>query len=64
MRILPLKNSFNPVRTTNNSTRFERNQAVNPLSNHQYTGIASVDLAYVSFFDDAIAKDLKLMGLI
>jgi len=31
---------------------------------HKYTGIASTDLAYASMFDSAIAKDLKLMGLI
>ena len=31
---------------------------------HEYTGIASVDLAYASMFDSAIANDLKLMGLI
>ena len=65
MRILPLTNTFNPIRNTNNSqTRFERNETANPLVNHQYTGIASVDLAYASMFDNEIARDLKLMGLI
>ena len=65
MRILPLTNGFNSIKKTNNSqTRFERNEAVNLLANHQYTGIASVDLAYASMFDYEIAKDLKLMGLI
>lgn len=41
-------------RKTNNSHR----------GKHQYTGVASADLAYVSMFDNAIARDLKLMGLI
>ena len=64
MKILPLTNGF-PIKKTNNSqTRFERNEAVNPSANHQYTGIVSVDLAYASMFDNEIAKDLKLMGLI
>lgn len=31
---------------------------------HKYTGVASADLAYASMFDNEIAKDLKLMGLI
>ena len=31
---------------------------------HKYTGVVSADLAYASMFDSAIAKDLKLMGLI
>ena len=65
MRILPLTNGFSQINKKNNSqTRFERNETVNPLANHQYTGIASVDLAYASMFDNEIAKDLKLMGLI
>ena len=64
MRVLPLTNISNPIRTTNNSqTRFERNNAVD-LYNFKYTGEASVDLAYASLFDNEIAKDLKLMGLI
>lgn len=32
--------------------------------NHQYTGNASTDLAYASMYDNQIARDLKLMGLI
>ena len=65
MRILPLSNNYNPTTKINGSqTRFERNKAVSPLLNHQYTGVASVDLAYASMFDNEIAKDLKLMGLI
>ena len=65
MRILPLTNSFNQIKKTNNSqTRFERNEVASHLANHQYTGVASVDLAYASMFDYEIAKDLKLMGLI
>ena len=36
----------------------------NATKGHKYTGIASVDLAYASMFDSAIARDLKLMGLI
>jgi len=65
MRIQPLINGVSPIKNTNNSqTRFERNESTDPLLNHQYTGIASVDLAYASMFDNQIAKDLKLMGLI
>lgn len=64
MRILPLTNGFNSIKTNNSQTRFERNNTVNPQANHQYTGVASVDLAYASMFDYEIAKDLKLMGLI
>ena len=33
-------------------------------NNHKYTGNPCADLAYASLFDNAIARDLKLMGLI
>ena len=64
MRILPLTNSLNPIRINTPQTRFERNGVNNLLYNHQYTGVVSADLAYASMFDNEIAKDLKLMGLI
>ena len=64
MKILPLTNSYKPFNKINNTqTRFERKSEVTP-ENHQYTGNVSVDLAYASMFDSAIANDLKLMGLI
>ena len=67
MRIQPILNSYKANSSKN--TQFERNNTnktvdFNSLNRHQYTGIPSVDLAYVSLFDNAIAQDLKLMGLI
>ena len=63
MRILPTM-----LRKNNNFTQFIRKNTPNLKpqreANHQYTGVASTDLAYASMFDDAIARDLKLMGLI
>ena len=67
MRIQPV---FNRLNHSNNikkaQTQFERknNSIVKNRLPHLYTGIASVDLAYASMFDSAIAKDLKKMGLI
>lgn len=69
MRVAPLLNRYNP--NANNSkkvhTKFERNSNNYPSfnrMNHKYTGNVSTDLAYASMFDSAIARDLKLMGLI
>ena len=48
-------------------TKFESKNSYTQLQNrnsHKYTGVASADLAYASMFDSAIARDLKLMGLI
>ena len=67
MRIQPavnLNRSF-----VNNSCRVckkNNNEVMNNqrVHGHKYTGIASADLAYASMFDNAIARDLKLMGLI
>lgn len=67
MRIQPavnLNRSF-----VNNSCRVckkNNNEAMNNrrVCGHKYTGVASADLAYASMFDNAIARDLKLMGLI
>ena len=65
MKILPMTSTFSPIRKSNNSqTRFEKNNGSNISKHHQYTGVASVDLAYASMFDNEIAKDLKIMGLI
>jgi len=69
MRITPAlyMNSGFVNKTKNVQTKFESKNAYNQTSNrnfHKYTGVASADLAYASMFDSAIAKDLKLMGLI
>lgn len=66
MRILPVIQKYNDsINMTKNSQNIKKsNLNVNTSSAHKYTGVASVDLAYVSMFDNAIAKDLKLMGLI
>ncbi len=66
MRILPVytryNKSFNQI---NRNTGFERSKTIPFVKEcHQYTGVASVDLAYASMFDNSIAKDLKLMKLI
>ena len=66
MRILPVhKSNSSAVNKNNlNAAIFERKNNFAPCTRRQYTGQASVDLAYASLFDNAIAKDLKLMGLI
>ena len=67
MRILPIHINGNFVNSTKSAYKNMENNANNlskrPQS-HQYTGVASVDLAYASMFDNEIARDLKLMGLI
>lgn len=47
-------------------TQFEKNNFSNDLTDkkHCYTGNPCADLAYASLFDNAIAQELKLMGLI
>ena len=66
MRILPVFNRLsNNYKKVNSQTQFEsKNTAIEARAPHLYTGVASVDLAYASMFDNSIAKDLKLMGLI
>jgi len=67
MRILPvLQANRNFVNNTYNSRNNKSNVVHNSQNNksHKYTGIPSVDLAYASMFDNEIARDLKLMGLI
>lgn len=67
MRIQGFTNTGSYYKKTNNNneTRFERkNNIQNKPGHHQYTGVASADLAYASLFDNEIAKDLKMMGLI
>lgn len=64
MRILPLLNT-NKNYINSNKGAFSKNienQSNMPV--RKYTGVASTDLAYASMFDSAIARDLKLMGLI
>lgn len=69
MRILPIinanrsfvNNSKNAHKNTNNINTLN---SVNNTRGHKYTGVASADLAYASLFDNEIAKDLKMMGLI
>ena len=64
MRILPLLNA-NRSFVNSNKGAFERTKDnKNNMQAHKYTGVASADLAYASMFDSAIARDLKLMGLI
>ena len=43
---------------------FERKDNFKNSAKHEYTGVASVDLAYASMFDNAIAQDLRTIGLI
>ena len=67
MRVQPIIQSYNKNKNHINQTaQYERKvplvSSYRPA--HQYTGVASTDLAYASMFDSAIAKDLKLMGLI
>ena len=67
MRILPVLNKISGnIKTSKTQTRFEsKNNTVSAQrAPRMYTGIPSVDLAYVSMFDNSIAKDLKMMGLI
>ena len=67
MRVLPVLNRYKLNKNrVNQTTQFERKtNSVDAIrGKHKYTGVASVDLAYASMFDAAIAKDLKLMGLI
>ena len=63
MRVLPFmlnknRNSTKPQFVRNNDNTPSKKVA------HKYTGVASTDLAYASMFDNKIAKELKLMGLI
>lgn len=66
MRVLPVLNRYTNRNILNkNQTNFERKDSLSAhRAHHKYTGVASVDLAYASMFDSAIARDLKLMGLI
>ena len=66
MRIQGFVNKNNRYKNfNNNETKFERkNNTQQRPQHHQYTGVVSADLAYASLFDNEIAKDLKLMGLI
>ena len=79
MRLAPVAHRYNTgiKNSSKSQTQFERNNSsvsnssscnsnLNgcPHCAHQYTGEACADLAYASMFDNAIAKDLKLMGLI
>ena len=66
MRIQGFINKTTNYKNFNNKeTGFERkNNTQTRPQNHQYTGVASTDLAYASLFDNEIARDLKLMGLI
>ncbi len=68
MRIAPITHRYN--NKTNNSekhTWFEKKNDLyrnSKVQNHQYSGVASTDLAYASMYDKNIARDLKIMGLI
>lgn len=65
MRVQPvINNLYRGSKPNHIQTQFERRTNDSCRGNHQYTGVASTDLAYASMFDSAIARDLKLMGLI
>lgn len=65
MRVQPvIHNRYMGNKSNNIQTQFERKTNNSHRGNHKYTGVASTDLAYASMFDNAIARDLKLMGLI
>ena len=68
MRILPAMLTTKNFVNTAKYNAVNQNGGLNSLPqrelNHQYTGIPSVDLAYASMFDNEIARDLKIMGLI
>ena len=66
MRIQPtmFKNNFAQRNLKKLQTQFERNRNFQAKNEHQYTGLVSVDLAYGSMLDNAIAKDLRTIGLI
>ena len=66
MRIIPVVNSFSKGSLTRKMSpaRFESKSGNNLNTGRKYTGNASYDLAYASMFDESIAQDLKLMGLI
>ena len=69
MRIFPVinahRNFVNKSKHLSANTENNKNQITqNKNQSHKYTGVASTDLAYASMFDSAIARDLKLMGLI
>ena len=68
MRLLPIMNSNRSFVNKNNFAQKKSNSISKNENNnkhaHRYTGVASADLAYASMFDSAIARDLKLMGLI
>ncbi len=47
------------------ATRFsKKNTFPKKQQYHKYAGVVSADLAYASMFDNKIAKELKMMGLI
>ena len=68
MRIPPImqtnRNFVNKTNGVQNKLDNNAQKMPNNIRGHKYTGVASVDLAYASMFDSAIARDLKLMGLI
>ncbi len=65
MRIVPVTSRYtNLYNSKSFQTQFERKENVANFDTHKYTGNASYDLAYASMYDNDIAKELKLMGLI
>ncbi len=66
MRIQPaiFKSNFTQRNLKKLQTQFERNNNFQNRQKHEYSGVASVDLAYASMFDNAIAQDLRTIGLI
>ncbi len=66
MRIQPAMFKYNFAQRNLNKlqTQFERNNNIQARRKHEYSGVASVDLAYASMIDNNIAKDLRTIGLI
>ncbi len=67
MRILPQmfnKNMKINNKTNNTNTQLKGSNTISATTPHNYTGNASVDLAYASMVDESIANDLRKMDLI
>ncbi len=66
MQILPVLKTCRLATSKNaHPAQFSRNNAKTQYRPyHKYTGNVSADLAWASMFDNKIAKELKMMGLI
>ena len=67
MQIVPVLVACRSVKNGNtHPAEFTRNKNSNIQNrpDHKYTGNVSADLAWASMFDNKIAQELKLLGLI